>query len=99
MITHNMLIMDGLEWRLFRIRPVEQIPCTYTHEGGARDDTIGVQNALRPECFCHSLQLRILIFLRDLVQVSADNHVRPPIEPARNKFRETLPVTTRNLFE
>ena len=34
-----------------------------------------------------------------MVQVSADNHVRPPIEPARDKIRETLPVTTGNLIE
>ena len=39
------------------------------------------------------------MFLRDLVQVSADNYVRPPIEPARNRFRETLPVSMRNILE
>jgi len=39
------------------------------------------------------------MILRDLVQVSANNHVRSPIEPARDKLRETLPVTTRKLFE
>ena len=34
-----------------------------------------------------------------MVQVSADNHVRPPIEPAHDKIRETLPVTTRKPLE
>ena len=75
------------------------MPCALTHVGGTRDHTIGVQNTLRPECLCHSLQLLIHIFLRDMVQVSADNHIRPPIEPARDKFGETLPVITGNLLE
>ena len=58
-----------------------------------------MQYASRPEYLCHSFQLLIYIFLRNLVQVRADNHVRLPIEPACDKFRETLPVTTGNLLE
>ena len=39
------------------------------------------------------------ILLRDLIEVSADNHVCPPIEAARDKVRETLPVTTGKLLK
>ena len=99
MITYNLLIPDGLKRRFGPYRLVEQIPRTETHEGGARDHTIGVQNTLRPECLCHGLQLLIHIVLRDLVQVSANNHVRPAIEPVRDKFRETFPATTWDLLE
>src|SRR5258708_40067956 len=99
MIPHIMLIPNGLKWRFDHTRSVEQIPRTQTHERGARNDTIGVQNASWPECLCHSLQLLIHVFLRDLVKVSADDHVCPPINPARNQFRETLPVTTGKLFK
>ena len=45
------------------------------------------------------LQLLVHIFLRDVVQVGADNHVRPPMEPARDKGREPLPVTMGKLLE
>jgi len=94
-----MLIPDGLKRRFGHTRLVEQIHRTQTHEGGARDHTIGVPNTLRPECLGHSPQLLIYIVLRDLVQVSANNRVRPPIEPVRDKFRETFPVATRDLLE
>jgi len=99
MITHNPLIPDGLKRRLGHTRLVEQIHRTETHEGGARDHTTGVQNTLRPECLCHGLQLLTHIVLRDLVQVSANDHVRPAIEPVRDKVRETFPVTTWDLLE
>jgi len=94
-----LLIPDGLKRGFGYARLVEQIPRTQTHERGARDNTIGVQNTFRPECLCHSLQLLIHIVLRDLVQVSANNHVRPPIESIRDKFRETFPITTWDLLE
>jgi hypothetical protein len=63
------------------------------------DHTIGVQNTSWPGCLCQSPQLLIHILRRDLVQVSADDQVRPPIDPARDKLKETLPVTTWNLIE
>jgi hypothetical protein len=99
MITHSMLIPDGLEWRFGEIGFVEQIPRAQTHEGRARDHTVGVQNTSRPECLRDSLQLLVHIFLRDLVKVSADDHVCPPIEATRDEFRETLPVTAWKLLE
>ena len=99
MITHSILIPDGLERRFVCVRSVEQISRAETHEGGAMDHTIGVQRASRPECLCHSLQLLTHIFLRDLVQVSADNHVRRPTEPALDKFREMFPITTGKFIE
>ena len=39
------------------------------------------------------------IFLRDLIEVSADNYVCPPVDAARDKVRETLPVTAGKLFK
>ena len=36
---------------------------------------------------------------RDLIEVSADNHVCPPMDATRNKVRETLPVITSKLFK
>jgi hypothetical protein len=63
------------------------------------DHTTGVQNASRPGCLCQSPQSLIHIHRRELVQVSADDHVRPPIDPARDKFKVTLPVATWNLIE
>ena len=39
------------------------------------------------------------IFWRDLIEVSADDHICPPIEAARDKGRETLPVATGKLFK
>ena len=98
MISHGMLIPNGLEWRFGRIRSVEQISCAKTYEG-ARDDTMGVQHASRPERLFHRLQLFIHISLRDLVQVCTDDHVRPPIEPARDECKEPLPVTMGKLIE
>jgi len=89
-----MLIPGSIEWKFRDIRPVQQIRRAQAHEGRARDDAIGVQNASRPECLCHSFHQLIYIFLRDLIKVSADDHASPPIEPARDKVRETLPVTT-----
>ena len=98
MITQRTLIPNGLEQGFGRFRYVNQISRAQTHEG-ARDDTIGVQHATRPESLFHRLQLLIHIFRRDLVQVSADNHIRPPIEPTRDKCRELLPVTMGKLLE
>ena len=99
MISHSILLPNGLERGFGCLGSVEQISRAQTNEGGARNHTIGVQNASRPECLCDKLQLFIHILLRDLVQVSADNHLPPPLEPARNKFRKTLPVTTVDLLE
>ena len=99
MITRSILIPDDLEWRFGWVRSVEQIPRTQTHEGGARDHTTSVQTASRPECLCHNLQSRIHSSLRDLIQVSADNHLRPFIELACNQFRGTLPVAMGNFLE
>ena len=39
------------------------------------------------------------IVLRDLIEVSADNHVCLPIEAVHDKVREKPPVATGNLFE
>jgi len=85
-----MLVPDSIEWRFRDIRFVEQIRRAQTHEGRA---TVGVQNVSRPEYLRHSLHLLTDIFLRDLIKVSADDHASPPIEPARDKVREALPVT------
>ena len=60
---------------------------------------MGVQHASRPERLFHRLQLFIHISLRDLVQVCTDDHVRPPIEPARDECKEPLPVTMGKLIE
>ena len=89
-----MFVPDGLKSRFGGTRFVEQIHCAQTHEGGARDDTISVQNVVRPECLCHSFQLHIRIFLRDLVKMSTNNHLGPQIEAVRDKFREAPPVPT-----
>ena len=99
MITDFVLIPDRLERRFGQTRSVQQVPRAQTHKGGARNDTIGVQNASRPECLRHSPQLLVHVFLRDLVKVSADDHICPPIDPARDQFRETLPVTTGKFFK
>ena len=99
MVAHSMVTPDAREWGFDGVRIVEQIPRAQTHEGGARDYTIGVQNASRPECLCNNPQLLIHIFLRDLVKVSADDHVCPAIDAARDEFRETLPITTGELFK
>ena len=37
--------------------------------------------------------------LRDLIEVSANNHVCSPIEAVRDKVRETPPVATGKLFK
>ena len=99
MITHSIILPDFLERRFVVTGFVEQISCTQTHEGGAWDDRICVHNVFRPECFCHSLSLLFHVVLRDLIEVSADNHICPPIEAARDKVRETLPVATGKLLE
>ena len=99
MITYRTFIPDGLERRFGQNRSIEQIPCTQTHEGGARDHTVGVHNVLRPECLCHGLSLLFHVVSRDLIEVSADDHVCPPIEAARDKVRETPPVATGKLFK
>ena len=39
------------------------------------------------------------IFSCDLVKMSADNDVCPPVETACDKVRETLPITTGKLFK
>ena len=39
------------------------------------------------------------IVCRDLIEVSANDHVCPPIEAARDKVRETPPVATGKLFK
>ena len=98
MITHRMLIPNGLERRFGRIRSIEQISRAETYER-ARDDTIGAQHTSRPEGLFHRFHLLIHIFRRDWLQVSADYHVRPPIDPTRDKWREPLPVTMRKLLE
>ena len=49
----------------------------------------------RPECFCHNLSLLFHIGSRDLIEVSADNHM----DATRDKVRETPPVATGKLFE
>jgi hypothetical protein len=99
MITRNTFVPNGLEWRFGSIRLVEQVHRTQTHQGGARDHTIGVQNAARPEGFCHNLQLLLHIVVRDLVKMSADHCVCPSMKPAANKFTETLPMVAWKLLE
>ena len=91
MITH-LPGPDCLEWRFGHIRFVEQIRCAQTHEGGAKDDTIGVQHAARPERLFHNLHPFVDTFLRDLVKMGADNHACLPIEAVCDKAGETLPV-------
>jgi hypothetical protein len=98
-MAHNMLIPEALIWGFGGTRFVKQIPRAQTHKGGARDNTIGVQNISRPEDLCHSPQLLIHVVLRDLVKMSAHDHVCPAIEAARDKFRKTLPVTTGELLK
>ena len=39
------------------------------------------------------------IILRDLIEVSADNHVWPPMDATRDNVRETLPVATGKFFK
>ena len=99
MITHSILLPDFPEWRFVAIGFVEQFSCTQTHEGGAWDDRIYVQNVFRPERFRHGLSLLFHVVTRDLIEVSADDHVCPPIKAARDKVRETLPVATGKLLE
>ena len=36
---------------------------------------------------------------RDLIEVSADNYVCPPMDTTRDKVRETPPVATGKLFK
>ena len=81
------------------MRFVQQIPRTETHEGGARDDRIRVHHVFRPEGLCHGLLLLSYVVSRDLVEVSADNDVGPPIETVCDQIRETLPIATRELLE
>ena len=84
MITHSILLPDGLKWRFFAIGFVQQIPRTETHEGGAGDDRIRVHHVFRPEGLRHGLLLLFYIVLRDLVEMSADNDAGPPIEAIRD---------------
>ena len=63
---------------------VQQIPRTETHEGRARDDRIRVHHVFRPEGLCHDLFLLFYIVTRDLVEMSADNDVGPPIGAIRD---------------
>ena len=39
------------------------------------------------------------VALGDLIEVSTDNHVCPPMDPTRDKVRETPPVATGKLFK
>ena len=88
MITHSILLPDFLEWRFAATGFVEQISCTQAHEGGAWNDRICVHNVFGPEYFCHNLSVLIHIVLRDLIEVSADNHVYPPMDATCDKIRE-----------
>ena len=36
---------------------------------------------------------------RDLIEVSADNYVCPPMDSTRDKVRKTLPVATGKFFK
>ena len=99
LITHSILVPDLREWRFAGIGFVEQIPCAKTHKRGARDDRICVHNVSRPECLRHNHSLLFNIVTRDLVKVSADNHVCSLIEAARHEVRETLPIAKGKLFK
>jgi hypothetical protein len=56
------------------------------------DHTTAVQNTSGPGRLCQSPQFLVHISW-DLVQVSADDQVRPPVDPTGDKFKETLPAT------
>ena len=99
MITHSILLPDFLERRFAAIGFVKQISCTQTRDGGAWKDRIFVHNVSWPEYSCHNILIRFYIVLRDLIEVSADYYVCPPMEAACDNVRETLPVTTGKLFK